>query len=387
MRREGRLSGDGLSAVATLPEVQSVPIKKPAKLEALTGLRCFAAINLLFFHFSNPQWFGWFNPIVDAGFISVSYFILLSGFVLAYNYAERGQRGELNPSRFWKARFARLYPVYLLSLILSWEMLPLEFKAHTPTMFWAGVVLTPLLLQGWIPELTTFVNTPAWTMSAEAFFYAMFPWLARWSPPKRNRAVLTVLACLWFLGMLAPALYTIFLPDGDPHPGRYTSGFWMRTLKFTPLPHLASFLFGVVLAEVDRRIPREAGLRLGLGALGFAGLYGVMAYREHLPYAMLHDGLLMPLFAVLILGLAGDNVLSRIVGFRLFVIVGESSYCLYLLHFNMWTLLHRSHLLETTGLVRWDPWASYFIIIAMAVATLRLVERPMQQRLRTLLHG
>ena len=85
----------------------------------MTGLRCFAAINIVFFHFSNPQWFGFLAPVVNAGFISVSYFILLSGFVLAYNYAERARNGELDRKRFWEARFTRIYPIYFLSLLLS----------------------------------------------------------------------------------------------------------------------------------------------------------------------------------------------------------------------------------------------------------------------------
>ena len=67
-----------------------VEIRKPAPLNALTGLRCFAAINIVFFHFSNPQWFGWLAPVVNAGYASVSYFILLSGFVLGYNYDAAG---------------------------------------------------------------------------------------------------------------------------------------------------------------------------------------------------------------------------------------------------------------------------------------------------------
>ena len=64
---------------------------KPARLNALTGLRCFAALNIVFFHFSNPQWFGFMAPVVNAGFASVSFFILLSGFVLAYNYAAKAR--------------------------------------------------------------------------------------------------------------------------------------------------------------------------------------------------------------------------------------------------------------------------------------------------------
>ena len=68
--------------------------RKPAPLNALTGLRCFAALNIVFFHFSNPQWFGFLAPVVNAGFISVSYFILLSGFVLGYNYNDRARAAE-----------------------------------------------------------------------------------------------------------------------------------------------------------------------------------------------------------------------------------------------------------------------------------------------------
>src|SRR5580693_8234163 len=98
--------------------------RKPSRLDALTGLRCFAAINIVLFHFSNPDWFGWFSPVVNAGFASVSFFILLSGFVLAYNYSGRARAGQLDKKRFWEARFTRLYPVYLLSLLMAWRMVP-----------------------------------------------------------------------------------------------------------------------------------------------------------------------------------------------------------------------------------------------------------------------
>ena len=123
--------------------------RKPARLNALTGLRTFAAINIVFFHFSNPLWFGPLAPVVNAGYASVSFFILLSGYVLAYNYAPRARAGQLDTLRFYKARFTRLYPVYLLSLILAWRTIPVEYASHTHGMFWTGMVLAPLLLQGW----------------------------------------------------------------------------------------------------------------------------------------------------------------------------------------------------------------------------------------------
>src|SRR6516165_8640299 len=125
---------------------QQVDIRKPSRLDALTGLRCFAAVNIVLFHFSNPNWFGPFAPVVNAGYASVSFFILLSGFVLGYNYNARARAGELETKRFYEARFTRLYPIYLLSLILAFKMIPIEWASHTRTMFWSGIVLSPLLL-------------------------------------------------------------------------------------------------------------------------------------------------------------------------------------------------------------------------------------------------
>jgi peptidoglycan/LPS O-acetylase OafA/YrhL len=361
---------------------QRAEIRKPDRLNALTGLRCFAAINIVFFHFSNPHWFGWLAPVVDAGFVSVSYFILLSGFVLGYNYNARARAGELNLTRFWKARFTRIYPIYLLSLLLSLGTLGQEYGSHTHAMFWAGVVLTPLLLQGFIPAISTFLNTPAWTMSAEAFYYLIFPWLARWKRPERAGPYLWKMAGVWMLGLVPGALYIAFNPDGIAHPNRWSYGHWLWALKYTPYAHVASFIFGVMLAELDELIARDSRLRLWLGLGGFAGIYGLLTLGPLMPYAVMHDGLLMPLFGCIVLGLAGKNPLASLLGIRPLVFVGEASYCLYLLHFNLWNMIHHSHVLDWLGLARFDPWLSYALLIAMAVAMLHLVEKPAQWQLR-----
>ena len=60
----------------------------------------------------------------------------------------RARNGELDRKRFWEARFTRIYPIYFLSLLLSLGNLRSEYASHTHAMFWTGVVLTPLLLQG-----------------------------------------------------------------------------------------------------------------------------------------------------------------------------------------------------------------------------------------------
>ncbi len=361
-------------------------ITKPARLNALTGLRCFAAINIVLFHFSNPQWFGFMAPVINAGFASVSFFILLSGFVLDYNYAGKARSGELNRYRFWEARFTRLYPIYFLSLLLSWRVVPLEYQAHTHAMFWTGMALTPLLLQGWVPAVATFLNTPAWTMSAESFYYLLFPWMARWKRPVSIPTHLAKLAGVWMLGMVPGALYIVFNPDGIPHPDRWSYGPWLQALKYTPLPHLASFAFGVLLAGLDEILDRGARLRLFLGLFGFAALFCILQMGPLVPYAIEHDGLLMPFFGCIVLCLAGHNPLSHAFGWRPLVFVGEASYCLYLLHFNFWTLIHDSHVLDRLGLIRFDPWLSYAILIAMALAALHFVEKPAQRMLRSWMH-
>ena len=365
---------------------QQVEMTKPARLDALTGLRCFAAVNIVLFHFSNPKWFGPFAPVVNAGYASVSFFILLSGFVLGYNYNAKARAGELNTLRFYEARFTRLYPIYLLSLLLAFKLLPIEWGSHTPRMFWTGMVLSPLLLQGWIPEIATFLNTPAWTMSAESAYYVLFPWMARWKRPDRIGWHVGKMGLVWMLGLVPGTLYVIFNPDGLAHVDRFSYGPWLQALKYTPIPHLASFVFGVLLAELDEVVPRMGLRRMWLGTFGFVATFAVLTQAHRLPYPLLHDGFFMPLFGCIILGLAGVNPLSKLFGLRPLVFIGEASYCLYLLHFNLWNMVHDSHVLDRLGLARFDPWISYVLLIGLALLALHFVEKPAQRILRGWMH-
>jgi peptidoglycan/LPS O-acetylase OafA/YrhL len=151
--------------------------RKPARLNALTGLRCFAAINIVFFHFSNPQWFGFLAPVVNAGLHLGE--LLHSALGLCAGLQLRGQAraGSWTGALLEGALHAALshLPAEPAAELADGAR---SMARHTHGMFWTGMVLTPLLLQGWIPSIATFLNTPAWTMSAEAFYYVLFPWLA-----------------------------------------------------------------------------------------------------------------------------------------------------------------------------------------------------------------
>jgi peptidoglycan/LPS O-acetylase OafA/YrhL len=221
-------------------------------------------------------------------------------------------------------------------------------------------------------------------MCTEAFFYLIFPVVICWKRPQHWRGLLTLLLLLWAAGMVLPTLYTVIQPDG-PNPNRYTDSFWMRALKFSPPPHIPSFFFGIVLADVDARISRASRWRLPLGIAGVGALYTVLYYGDHMPFALMHDGLLMPLFGLSILGLAGHNLIARFFGFWPFVAVGQASYCLYILHFNLWELIHNSHLLDKLHLVKFDPWLSYCLLIAAALLAMKFIEKPAQRRIRSLI--
>jgi peptidoglycan/LPS O-acetylase OafA/YrhL len=143
----------------------------------------------------------------------------------------------------------------------------------------------------------------------------------------------------------------------------------------------------VVLAGLDELIPRRGNLRLALGVGGFVTIFGLLWLGAEIPYPIIHDGLLMPLFGCVILGLSGENLLAKALGVRPLVFVGSASYCLYLLHFNFWNLIHDTHVLNRLHLKQFDPWISYCILVALALVALHFVEKPAQRQLRRLMHA
>jgi peptidoglycan/LPS O-acetylase OafA/YrhL len=174
------------------------PVRKPP-LPALTGVRTLLAVNIMFFHFTPPH-MKLLYPMINNSYVFVGFFFLLSGYVLAYNYADR--EVPLNKRQFWKARFARLYPLYAFSLVFSVLMVMEEWHARSHGEFFAGLILTPLLLQGWDPWLATFWNTVAWTLSVDLFLYLLFPYLLRLPWPKKPMRLVGLVFAMWAVGLI-----------------------------------------------------------------------------------------------------------------------------------------------------------------------------------------
>ena len=377
----------GEPALATQPSRVQAAERRPP-LPALTGLRTLLALTILMFHFT-PSGLTWerhpfitLYPLIDIGYVFVSFFFLISGFILSYNYAHRP--GGVRKADFWMARFSRLYPVYLLTMLISIPMLMLEWSARPRGQFWAGAILTPLLMQGFLPRLATFWNTVSWTLSCEVVLYIAFPWLLKLRWPQSPWKLAAMVLGFWCLGLVPHTIYLVSNPDHLQQPvTRYSNGVWLDALKYTPVAYLCTFLAGLTLGRLHDAAKWNVRGRMWAGLVGFL-LAWIAVYHvaPNMPYILVHGGLFTPVWSLVILGLAGASPLARIFSIRPLVAVGTSTYALYLLHFNVFQLLQWHHVTNRLHVQTLDPWISYAFVVLLAMAVRRWVEHPCQQAIQ-----
>ncbi len=373
------LTPDAPAETSAHPPVRTTA-SKPPPLPALTGVRTLLAVNIMFCHFT-PRHMGPLYPLINNSYIFVGFFFLLSGYVLAYNYADRPT--PLNKRDFWRARFARLYPVYAFSLLLSVVMLGQEWRARSHGEFFAGLVLTPMLLQGWSPMLATFWNTVAWTLSADLLLYLLFPWLIRLPWPKAPARLIALVLAIWAVGLIPHTIYLLTNPDHFSGPAnRYSYGFWIRMLKYTPLAYLCTFLAGIALGKLQAGLTLSSRQRtlVAIASLAAIALFFAKAVA-HVPYILMHGGFLVPLFGALVIGLSGQNIIASAFAWKPIELLGQCSYCLFLLHFNFINLIRLYRVPERLHLAAYDPWISYVAAILLAIAAMYFVEKPARKRI------
>ena len=201
---------------------------------ALSPLRFLAALTIIFFHNKIGSDLLKAGPrFLLAGPQMVTFFYVLSGFVLVLAYYDRE---EFCAKEFFVKRAARILPVYLLALSLSVAIKIFEGNVNP-----VALVLNILLLQSWIPPYPLAINAPAWFLSGLMFFYASFPivlsYLHNSSPnPKR-------VFCTCFLFWLATqAILTVALNSS------FYQGFPSYShdlIYYFPPVHLCSFFLGI----------------------------------------------------------------------------------------------------------------------------------------------
>lgn len=316
-------------------------------------------------------------PLVSSGCAGVNLFFILSGFILAYTYL----RDDTTTHRGWRdyyiARIARIYPLYLVALLVAigpYTWLPQARTAGLPI-----VLMSIVLMQAWVPFGATLVNPPAWSLSVEAAFYALFPLIgpavARLSP---RRLLMTAVAA-WVIALLPPLSYAILAP-----PPSATVTYWMQVLGMNPLVRLPEFVLGLALGRLYLLGYRPPHALLRVGPLLCAGTF---ALAFLVPQPLVHNGLLDPLFSLTIFALAsGVGRASCILARPAFVRLGEASFAIYILQWPLWDWL--THLsgwpAAATATVGDVPLLGAYVLLLVSLSLLaqRLIEVPARHVIR-----
>ena len=299
------------------------------RIEALTFLRFVVAVLVVVFHFGvkSTGALGEFSHHAVPRLMS--FFFTLSGFVLMLAYYDRPQ---VNTRQFYVGRLARVAPLYLLALAIT---IPFVYGESIHTL--TGLILSATFLQAWVFPYNISFNDPAWAVSVEVFFYAIFPLLIYWVR-KRN---LTASTLLW----IALAIYAVtqaFLiwlvnaPFFEDFPS------WSYSLVyFFPPIHFCSLLLGmagglIYLKNRDKRMESNLPsyvVLIGAFALDFlavqyadslSSLFGVEIPTYGSFHSLTHLGLILAVAFT-------NNQITRAMSWKPFVFLGGASYAVYIL--------------------------------------------------------
>jgi peptidoglycan/LPS O-acetylase OafA/YrhL len=310
------------------------------------------------------------TALVRGGYLAVGTFFVLSGFVLARSYGEKEwNRGSL--MRYGIARIARVYPGYLLSLVI---VSPFIYR----TLFNGGAGSSRraslladygLVLQGWTGSLGVGWNTPAWSLSCELFFYLCFPALLMFFS-RRTWPRIGIAAAISIV--LPVVLAQLHVPA------------WWK-----PLYHTADFLVGILASHLFDALTesRWTFKQVGMWLYGVAAPLGALlvAFPQYVRSISLDlNSALRPVNVAILIGLAiGGGLPARMLSSRLLKYLGQASYSMYILHVPL--LWWYSRYMWRSPSVLWQTTAAVVYIagvIVISAAAFELVEEPANRVIR-----
>jgi peptidoglycan/LPS O-acetylase OafA/YrhL len=313
----------------------------------------------------------WLSPLdtfMRAGYLGVDLFFPLSGFILAYNYADSLRTFSWGGTRtFVRNRFARVWPVHVVALHVdlvvaaSVGTLGIAADGHRRTL--AAYLENLALVHNWWDDRPSF-NGPAWSIGSEWFAYlvtpALFVLVARVGRP-RSALVGAALSYAAMLGIYA----ALALPNGN-----------LSHLFFVRI--LGEFVGGMFLclAWVRGRVPVGRLWPVLPFALVLAALVPAVSSGNYW---------LAPLLGLAVAGVAGaGGRLGAWLSAPLLVAAGEGSYALYLTHDLLQPAVRA---LRSWGDGAWWSASLALAAVAAALGTAAwamhvLVERPARRLLQ-----
>jgi len=306
------------------------------------------------------------QALVGSGYLAVETFFILSGFVLARSYESVAKWSRKDLKRFAMARFARVYPIFALSMLVMSPFIVETLAKPGRTGVEKAEVLGQylFLLIGWLTPRGVGWNTPAWSLSCEFFFYACFPLLFLWLRNASPRRLYAVFAASFVLPI-------ILLHTGVP-------------FVWKPIHSLPDFITGIVAAKLfERTRTTNRGYRLYIPALIAATL--LIPHPEVLKGTYIDlPTALIPFNVVILIGFAmNGGWIARILSTRVADYLGQASYSMYILHVPVlwWYTRYAFHKL--------GPWphtgasvAYLIVVVIVSIAAFELVEKPVNRWLR-----
>ena len=365
------------SASPALAPLQAPVREFLPRLDSLTGLRFFAAYFVLQHHFTNFGMIPFLDRYTGFGTTGVTFFFVLSGFVLTWSFVP----SDTAPRFYWR-RFARIWPLHAVTTLIA---LPVFYGLRGQPFDFGAVTLSFLLLHAWVPTATTYFagNPASWTLSCEAFFYAIHPFIVRRVLAMRAAGLGTAAA------VVAGALYV-----GADQSGHLSArlGGWFRDVS--PIFKVLEFLLGVVLAAALRRGYRlrirlvPAVVMLGAWFVVYYNLNPHFSSQLRLFVAYLNFAALPVLYALIIAAAAqlDLNGAPSLLRSRLLVTLGQWSYALYLIQASIIYALVEWLGPRQTSItnVGWLVVVSALCIGASGILY-TVIEHPTERRLRAML--
>ncbi len=353
------------------------------QLDQITFTRFIAALTVVFFHYGQnifPANISFLFENITAGPIAVGYFYVLSGFIMAIAYYQPNadKRTSLSKKKYWVARFARIYPVYLLALLII-----VAAKYKTLADDWAALPLHLLLLQSWLPGYPITLNTPGWSLSVEAFFYFCFPFLLIWIYKQRRKSLIIFSIIFW----ITTQLVLLSLLNSEAYaPKTLLHDF----IYYNPIMHLNTFIMGLLCGVYFKKVGNQKFSKnnsywLVLSFFFIFLLIWARPYIEdYLDYKIAYtNGLLSPFFLLFIVLLASNKgLIAKILCHPWLILLGEASYSLYILQKPIHGLydkviVPRLHMTETTHF-----YIFLVLLIFVSVLSYLYLEKPARKKIR-----
>jgi len=351
-------------------------------LPVLTSLRFFAAFAVVIHHYGHkdevfPFYYSFLNGFSSAGYQAVTFFFVLSGFILTYVYSGAREVDYLavDLHTFIKARIGRIAPGYFLALGLAVPFfLYGAFIASTVPLdiFIPGIFLVPAFLQAWYPPTAVAWNVPAWSLSVEMLFYISFPLILRFGQKCSCNKFL-------FLSFLMVILTAVVRHVIEPDANVGFDSTYYNFYYYFPLFHLPTFVFGMALGRVYLfGKSYSSRLHLSMFAMGAFALMLIFGGDAGSPWTKT-DAILVVVFGLLIFGAAKlPLMIKNVLATPSLVLLGESSYGIYILHspiFSWWSQMD----LE---LAPTYDFIGYFVLTCtLSIFSFQYFETPLRRRI------